>query len=100
MFGKPEWFREKRNGWGYAAGWTGVIGFPFALLVERHQGVEALIWLATSMLLLLWDAREIVTAKHRGAATDAATDVLYIGDDESEIEQQAATRRFRFRWWK
>lgn len=87
MFGKPEWFQEKSTGWGlqpqswrgwaYAAGWVGAIAIPFASLVFRHQGLEAVIWLFTGIGLLGWDVAEI----RRSLRQSLASNVLYIRED-------------------
>ena len=80
MFGKPEWFRPKKLGWGlvpvrregwvYAVVWALVIALPFVWLVERHQGLEAIIWLAAMISLLCWDVRVILRAMHSRNSSD------------------------------
>jgi hypothetical protein len=104
MFGKPDWFREKRIGWGlvpvnwrgwvYTTGWVAALGGPFLLLVERQQALEALIWLGGALGLLIWDVRAILQAKRPDAK-----EVLYIGDEEGH-PQRAVTNRFQFQWRK
>jgi hypothetical protein len=72
MFGNPKWFRSKAvgfglaplcvQGWLYAGGWAVAIGLPFLLLVTRHQGLEALVWLVLAFLGLTADVRKIRSA--------------------------------------
>jgi len=102
MFGKPHWFRKKKIGWGltpitfqgwaYAVTWAAVLVIPFAMLVLRHQAVEAMIWLTVAGGFLLYDVRHIMVAMEPPAAAD---DVLYIGDDEPALNR-LATRNFDF----
>jgi len=101
MFGNPEWFREKRigwgvvptawQGWGYTAVWTLVMACPFMALLARQQVAESLVWLAASMGALLLDVRQILKAKRR--TVDDAADVLYIGDEETDADR-LATRNY------
>ncbi len=82
MFGKPEWFRPKKLGWGivpavwqgwvYAIVWAFAIILPFVVLVERHQSVEAIIWLAITIMLLFREVREILSALRRADVADSA----------------------------
>ena len=59
-----------REGWVYAAVWALVIALPFVMLVERHQGLEAIIWLAAAISLLTWDVREILRSMHSDNSAD------------------------------
>ncbi len=103
MFGKPQWFRRKKVGWGlrpvtvqgwlYTAAWSAVLALPFATLVLRNQPAEALIWLAAACVLLVYDVRQIMAVM---TPSQPAEDVLYIGDDEASNER-LATRNYDFR---
>lgn len=115
MFGKPQWFRPKKigwglvpvtwQGWGYSAAWAGSIATPFLLLVSRDQPLEALTWLGVGIGGLAWDVRQIRTAmglpapQRRAAAVAAVPvpqkedDVLYIMD--SNPGAPVATRNYR-----
>jgi hypothetical protein len=110
MFGRQEWFRPKRIGWGlvpvtwqgwlYSAGWIGGIMLPFLLLTGRHQPTEASIWLAVACGFLAYDVRQILRGYNSSTSTraPAATgdqrndNVLYILD--SQPGQTVATRNF------
>lgn len=102
MFGKPNWFRKKQKSWGlmpitfqgwvYVLAWLAVLVLPFALLVLRHQAVEAMIWLCAAGGLLMYDVRQIMAAMQPPAD---AEDVLYIGDSQSGSDR-LATRNFDF----
>lgn len=101
MFGKPDWFKEKRigwgitpicrQGWGYTAVWVGVLTMPFVLLISQHLVFESLVWLAAAMGALVWDVRQILAAMR-----PADEDVLYIEETET-VSEQFATRNFDFR---
>jgi hypothetical protein len=105
MFGKPEWFRKKTCGWGltpitflgraYAVTWAAVLVAPFTLLLVRQQPIEALVWIATSGGLMLYDMRHIMVAMNPPPADTPADDVLYIGDEKPPVSQMA-TRNFDF----
>jgi hypothetical protein len=98
MFGKATWFRTKTTGWGlhpatwqgwgYMAGWIGVIAIPFLILLSRQQGPESLVWLAASLATLSWDVRSIRHALDPAAARP----VMFIADDGS-CESYAGVRR-------
>jgi hypothetical protein len=102
MFGKPDWFKAKRFGWGltpicwqgwsYTAAWLGVLIVPFLLLIVQHLAVESLVWLIAAMGTLAWDVRQILIAMRRAAEDD----VLYIDESET-LSEQFATRNFEFR---
>jgi len=108
MFGRPDWFRPKRFGWGlvpitwqgwlYSAGWLGGIMLPFLLLTGRHQPFEASIWLAISCGLLARDVWQILHSYPGSAASAISSaagqndNVLYILD--SQPGQPVATRNF------
>jgi hypothetical protein len=110
MFGRSEWFRPKRIGWGlvpitwqgwlYSAGWLAAIMLPFLLLTGRHQPTEASIWMALACILLAYDVRQILrsysgspaAASPAAAAGTQADNVLYILD--SQPGQPVATRNF------
>ena len=77
MFGCPEWFREKRIGWGltpvtwqgwlYTLVWCGLIAAPFVLLTASGRVPEALVWMGVSVGTLVWDVRQVL-ASLRGRA--------------------------------
>jgi hypothetical protein len=102
MFGKPEWFQEKRIGWGlkpvswqgwtYSATWLAVIALPFFGLLIQGLVAEALIWMAATVSTVLWDVRSILREKK----VDQVEDVLYIDEDES-LSPTFASRKFNFR---
>lgn len=89
MFGKPEWFKKKKWGWGltpitwqgwvYTLVWSGVICGPFTLLVSRAQIVEALIWMGATISFLCFDV--FATMKKMKAQNDLQN--LYFIDDET-----------------
>jgi hypothetical protein len=92
MFGKPEWFRDKKIGWGlvpiawqgwvYTAAWGAVISGPFLLLASQHKGLEAGIWMGAMMASLFWDVRQIKRARNAPPVAAKKEPVLYIGDDD------------------
>ena len=93
MFGKPEWFCEKRvawrlkpacwQGWAYSIVWLGIIVIPILCLLATSRVPEALIWLMITAGYLAWDLRKVVKPK---AAVEAQEDVLYITDDENDSQ--------------
>ena len=94
MFGKPEWFRDKKVGWGlvpirwqgwvYTALWCLILAGPFLLLIARENIVGGLVWVAAMLLALVWDVRQIKRARQVPSAARAKNDsVLYIGDDDT-----------------
>lgn len=99
MFGKPEWFRDKKVGWGlvpvtwqgwlYSAAWGGIIAGPFAVLLARTDDVEmsyrltsAGVWLAATIAGLVWDVWQIKRARNAPPVAVKKEPVLYIGDDD------------------
>ena len=98
MFGKPEWFRDKKVGWGlhpvawqgwvYAAAWAGVIAGPFALLLMatddsmQYRLLKAGTWLAVMISGLVWDVWQIKRARNAPPVAAKKEPVLYIGDDD------------------
>ena len=102
MFGKPDWFKAKRFGWGitpiswqgwsYTATWVGIVILPFLLLIGQHLAVESILWLTAAMGTLVWDVRQILTAMR----SVADKDVLYIDESET-LSEQFVTRNFEFR---
>ena len=100
MFGKPQWFRAKRIGWGlvpirwqgwiYAACWVAGIALPFMLLLARHQPLEAAAWLALAISTLTYDVWQIMRAIREPLASPSAyarasisprkNGILYISD--------------------
>ena len=90
MFGKPEWFCEKKvswqlkpacwQGWLYWVVWLGIIVLPAWCLASASRGPEALIWLMVTAGYLAWDLRKVLRPER---VVDSAEDVLYITDDES-----------------
>jgi hypothetical protein len=106
MFGKPQWFRPKRFGWGlvpiawqgwlYTGGWGAAIALPFLLLVGRHQALEAMTWLGLSIGALTFDVWHILRTYGQPSGDAALArkddDVLYIMD--SRPGQPVATRNY------
>jgi hypothetical protein len=90
MFGKPEWFGEKRvawhfqptcwQGWAYALAWLCVLILPILCLLATSRAPEALVWLLIAGGYMLWDMRQVARTK-RSQATEE--DVLYITDDDA-----------------
>lgn len=72
MFGKPQWFRKKRWGWGltptcwqgwcYVLVWVVVIDVPFVAFLVRGQPSAAAAWLIAAIAVLLWDVAKIIRA--------------------------------------
>ena len=72
MFGKPEWFRPEKIGWGltpvtwqgwlYAGIWLVLITGPFLYFINHFLVPEAMIWLAAAIGTLCWDVRQILQA--------------------------------------
>ena len=103
MFGKPQWFRAKRIGWGlvpihwqgwiYAASWVAGIAFPFMLLLARHQPLEAAAWLTLAVGVLTYDVWQIRRAIRgplappspyaRASVPPRKNGVLYISDSRA-----------------
>ena len=111
--GQPKWFVAKTRGWGirpvvwqgwvYTFGAAIAIAAPFLFLMLRGDRVpEALIWLAASSGVFVWDVSKILQAirnpapavesapltKKNGAPNTAPhaspkDDTFYIGDDDS-----------------
>lgn len=100
MFGNPEWFRERKigwgvvpvswRGWGYVAAWIAVMAVPFMALLSRELLAESLVWLAASMGTLLLDVHQILKAKRQA---ERAENVLYIGEEETDAER-LSTRNY------
>lgn len=88
MFGKPEWFRERKSGrglspvswqgWAYSASWLAVICLPFIILLTSRGVLSSLIWMGASIGLLVWDVRKVRLAKK---SSDKEKDLFYIGAD-------------------
>jgi hypothetical protein len=101
MFGKPEWFTQKKLGWGlhptswqgwaYTAAWGGVIAAPFVGMMAFGKWPEAAVWLVASAGALVWDVKSIIAAKH----PQPKKDVLYIGDDEDSVQTSKLDLRLR-----
>jgi hypothetical protein len=88
MFGKPEWFGEKRvawplqpacwQGWAYAIVWLSVLVLPLFCLLSTSRVPEAAIWLLLAGGYFVWDVRQVIRSK---TAHRDDQDVLYITDD-------------------
>jgi hypothetical protein len=101
MFGKPEWFGEKRvawqlkpvcwQGWAYAVVWLGVLALPIFCLLATSRVTEALIWLVVAGGAMLWDTRQIVHANDSKAIDE---DVLYITADDDDAP--LGTQKYEF----
>ncbi len=106
MFGKPEWFRKKKIGWGlrpiswkgwlYSLIWVLVICVPFLALVANHLLLESLVWAVVMMITLLWDVQQVMKQMHAPRPTQEA-DLLIIDDDTHPDSSQFATRSFDLR---
>ncbi len=94
MFGKPEWFRDKRFGWGlvprawqgwvYTAVWGVLLAGPFAALMLQAKPLNAGIWLTAMCTALVVDVWQIKRARQKPETVAAKPDsVLYIGDEEA-----------------
>ena len=103
MFGKPQWFRAKRIGWGlvpihwqgwlYAACWVAGISLPFMLLLARHQPLEAAAWLALAISAVTYDVWQILRAIRgplappstyaRASVSPRKDGILYISDSRA-----------------
>jgi hypothetical protein len=91
MFGKPEWFREKKigwkltptcwQGWAYALCWAAIVVLPFLLLLAVDRVPEAFVWLAVSSGTLVWDVRQLLGQIRTAGANE---DVLYIADEDAK----------------
>ncbi len=100
MFGKPEWFRDKKTGcrlapvcwqgWVYAVVWAAVVLLPFVALLANGRVPEAFIWLAVSSGMVVWDVRQILCQMRTAVAKD---DVLYIGEDGAD-DARLETRKY------
>lgn len=98
MFGKPDWFREKKAGWGltpstvlgwvYTTSWLAAIVSPFAFLFLALERVpEAFIWLAASLGVMTWDVRGIKKQIQAKIRRKEEENLFYIGDDDAaEVE--------------
>ena len=111
MFGKPQWFREKKLGWGlvpitwqgwtYTAAWGAAIVLPYWVLVERHQAWEATTWLTLGIGALTYDVWQVLRAMKGGAAAQMAAaatddDILYILDN-GPATSPVVTRNYNLR---
>jgi len=95
MFGKPEWFRDKKIGWGlipvtwqgwaYTAAWGCAIAGPFVLLVSQHKALGAGVWMAAMLAGLIWDVWQIKRARNAPPVAAKKEPVLYIGDDDTRL---------------
>lgn len=99
MFGKPEWFRDKKIGWGlipvswqgwtYTAAWGAAITGPFVALMSQSNATmtyrlgSALIWTAFMLSGLVWDVWQIKRARLAAQTPPKKEPVLYIGDDDA-----------------
>jgi hypothetical protein len=90
MFGKPEWFGEKRvawhfqpvcwQGWAYTLAWLCVLILPILCLLATSRVPEALVWLMIAGGYMLWDVRQVARSK---TSPSPEEDVLYITDDDA-----------------
>ena len=98
MFGKPEWFQEKKigvglkpvawQGWMYTVAAALVIGAPFLMLLAGGRGPEAMIWLTAATGALVWDMRQVIASMHKPQAEE-----VFVINDETDISS-LATRNF------
>jgi len=86
MFAKPHWFRVRSfersvkpvcwQGWLYLSGAFAIAMLPTLLLLGRHQGLEALVWLAVVGSFLfyeLWQVRRNLLGYTRTPTTGSET---------------------------
>jgi hypothetical protein len=100
MFGKPEWFREKKIGWGldpiswqgwvYVFLWVNVLIVPFTVLLTRNQPLEAGVWIVTILAFML---REVYVMK-RALAEKADSPEQTANDQGSPPVDCIETRNF------
>jgi len=93
MFGKPQWFRDKKLGWGltpitwqgwvYTTIWGAAIAGPFVMLVTRENVLGAGVWVAAMLGALVWDVWQIKRARNAPTVAAKKETVLYIGDDDA-----------------
>jgi hypothetical protein len=94
MFGKPEWFKDRKVGWGltpimwqgwiYTLVWGAAIAGPFILLMSRENPMGAGVWMLATMSGLVWDVWQIKRARNLPpVATRKKEPILYIGDDNA-----------------
>ena len=121
MFAKPHWFRIKTighgvtpanwRGWLYVTGVVVLTALPTLLLLGRHQGLEALIWLAVIGGFLFYEFRQIrraisgchtsadraveATVVERAAGQSQATDDGIYFLDQHGAAQRVNTARFQ-----
>ena len=98
MFGKPEWFQARWNGWllqpvsslgwRYVFGWGAAVVIPALLLIALSKPWEALVWFLFAGIGWIRDLRNLLLALQPPAPP--ADNVLYIDDEESPVE----TRHF------
>jgi len=105
MFGKPEWFRKKKVGWGltpitwqgwvYTFTWAIVMVAPFLALLATRGAPEAGLWLTGSVAFLMWDVRKILQVMRGDVAPEASADddMLYITNDDND-PSSLATRNY------
>ncbi len=101
MFGKPEWFRMKKIGWGlvpatwqgwaYTALWASAIFLPCIGMLLWGLPFESVIWLVASVGLLTWDVRTL----RRAIRSEEDAKLFYIGEDEKD--SHVATRNYDLR---
>lgn len=94
MFGKPEWFRDHRFGWGlspatwqgwvYTTVWGMAMTGPFILLMGRGNEHGAGVWMAVAIAALIFDVWQIKRARNAPppVAVVKKDPVLYIGDED------------------
>jgi hypothetical protein len=88
MFAKPNWFCAKAyahgvapatwQGWLYVAAVAAAVLLPAIVLIGRHQGLEALIWLAAIGALVgydLWNVRRALTCPVATAVGSNSADI-------------------------
>jgi len=90
MFGKSEWFQDKKvgyglhpicwQGWAYVAAWVAVACLPFVTLLATRGVFPSLTWIVASLGMLAWDVRQI----KRVRAKVCEDDLFYIGE-ESQV---------------
>ena len=97
-FGKPEWFRKRKAGFGVIpTTWQGfaygvvalaVVTLPFIGFWMNSRVPEAFVWAAAAAGMIAWDVRGI----QRAIQAKADADLFII--DENETGSELATRNF------
>ena len=99
MFGKPEWFRPHRIGWGmtpvtragwiYMTTWLSVVLLPAGILVTSRGVLESIIWFAAAGAMMMWDMRNVRNTKTEAEIAKEEADLFVIDENETESRRVA-----------